>query len=110
MRRMIVIFLLWLAVLGMATPRGEAFAQDPQAYEPAWTPPRISFIDGEVSFWRSGAPDWSRAAINTPLAQGDELAAGSRGTLELQVGPRSFIRAWGDTQLGLLSQEPDFLQ
>jgi hypothetical protein len=110
MRRMITIFLIWLAVLGMATPRGEASAQDPQVNEPAWTPPRISYLDGEVSFWRSGAPDWSRAVVNTPLASGDELTAGSRGTLELQVGPRSFIRAWGNTQLGLLSQEPAFLQ
>ena len=110
MRRMTTTLLLCLVVLGMATPGGEVFAQDSQVNEPAWTPPRISYLNGEVSFWRSGAPDWSRAVVNTPLEPGDDLAAGSRGTLELQVGPRSFIRAWGDTQLGLLSQEPDFLQ
>src|SRR3989475_8956732 len=28
----------------------------------------------------------------------------------MQVGTRAFVRAWGDTQLGLANQEPDFLQ
>jgi hypothetical protein len=74
------------------------------------TPPRLSYIDGEVSFWRPGAQNWAPAQLNTPLAPGDELYTGNRGNLELQVGPRAFVRAWGDTQLGLANQEPDFLQ
>src|SRR5213593_4032346 len=74
------------------------------------TPPRLSFVDGEVSFWRPGAQDWAPAQVNTPLAPGDELYTGNRGNLELQVAPRAFVRAWGDTQLGLVNQEPDFLQ
>lgn len=74
------------------------------------TPARLSFTDGQVSFWRPGATDWAQAQINTPLAPGDELATGSPGTLELQIGARSFIRAWADTQLGLESQDPGFLQ
>ena len=36
------------------------------------TPPRLSFSDGEVSFWRPGADDWAPAQINTPIAPGDE--------------------------------------
>ena len=27
------------------------------------TPPRLSFVDGEVSFWRPGAEDWAPAQI-----------------------------------------------
>ncbi|MBI3630636.1 MAG: hypothetical protein HY217_13895, partial [Candidatus Rokubacteria bacterium] len=65
---------------------------------------------GAVSFWRPGAQDWAPAQINTPLAPGDELFTGNQGNLELQVGTRAFVRAWGDTQLGLANQEPDFLQ
>src|SRR5262249_61491464 len=40
------------------------------------TPPRISYINGQVSFWRPGADDWAPAKINTPLAPGDVLYAG----------------------------------
>jgi hypothetical protein len=74
------------------------------------TPPRLSYLDGEVSFWRPGADSWAPAQLNTPLVPGDELYTGNRGNLELQVGARAFVRAWGDTQLGLANQEPDFLQ
>ncbi|HET7875276.1 MAG TPA: DUF6600 domain-containing protein [Methylomirabilota bacterium] len=70
----------------------------------------MSYATGEVSFWRPGATEWAPAQINTPLAPGDELYTGNQGNLELQVGPRAFVRAWGDTQLGLTNQEPDFLQ
>jgi hypothetical protein len=74
------------------------------------TPPRLSYLEGEVSFWRPGAADWAPAQINTALAPGDETYTGNRGNLELQIGARAFVRAWGDTQLGLVNQEPDFLQ
>ena len=110
MRRIIRNLLLCLAMLGTTSLLGEAVAQETEVNDAARTPARISYTDGEASFWRPGAPEWSRAAINTPLAPGDELATSTRGTLELQVGPRSFVRAWTDTQLGLSSQEPDFLQ
>jgi hypothetical protein len=70
----------------------------------------LSFSDGEVSFWRPGADDWAPAQINTPIAPGDELYTGDRANLELQVGSRAFVRASGDTQLGLVNQDPDFLQ
>src|SRR5262249_23027699 len=74
------------------------------------TPPRLSYMNGEVSFWRSGAADWGAAQVNTPLAPGDELYTGGAGNLELQVGGRAFVRAWTDTQIGLVNQEPDFIQ
>src|SRR5207302_11226814 len=74
------------------------------------TPPRLSYVEGEVSFWRPGAADWAPAQINTALVPGDETYTGNRGNLELQVGARAFVRAWGDTQRGLVNQEPDFLQ
>ena len=74
------------------------------------TPPRLSFVDGQVSFWRPGAQDWAQAQVNTPLAPGDQLSTGSPGNLELQIGARAFVRGWANTQLGLENQEPDFLQ
>src|SRR3989442_3505031 len=74
------------------------------------TPPRLNYVDGEVSFWRPGAPNWAPAQVNTPLAAGDETYTGNRGNLELQIGARALLRAWGDTQLGLVNPEPDFPQ
>jgi hypothetical protein len=74
------------------------------------TPPRLSFADGQVSFWRPGAQEWAAAQVNTPLAPGDELYTGSPGNLELQIGSRAFVRGWANTQLGLANQEPSFLQ
>src|SRR5262249_11549817 len=74
------------------------------------TPPRLSYVNGEVSYWRPGAADWTPAQINTALAPGDETYTGNGGNLELQVGARAFVRAWGDSQVGLVNQEPDFIQ
>ena len=74
------------------------------------TPPRLSYVDGQVSFWRPGAPEWVAAQINTALAPGDELSTGSPGNVEVQVGARAFLRAWAGTAVGLVNQEPDFLQ
>src|SRR5213593_288177 len=74
------------------------------------TPPRLSFVDGEVSFWRPGAEDWAPAQVNTALAPGDALYAGTAANLELQIGPRAFLRAGAETQVGLENHEPDFLQ
>jgi len=90
--------------------RAEEPSSESQAGAISRTPPRLSYTDGQVSFWRPGAQDWTPAQVNTPLAPGDELYTAHQGDVELQVGTRAFVRTWGDTQLGLANQEPDFLQ
>jgi hypothetical protein len=97
-------------VFEMAPGVGVARAAESEEGAIGATPPRLSYVDGEVSYFRPGAQDWAPAQVNTPLAPGDELYTGNRGNLELQVGARAFVRAWGDSQLGLVNQEPDFLQ
>jgi hypothetical protein len=67
-------------------------------------------MDGEVSFWRDGAQDWTPAALNMPLAPGDVLYAGPNGTVEVQLAPAIFARATYNTQLALDNQEADFVQ
>ncbi|OGL19055.1 MAG: hypothetical protein A3K12_03630 [Candidatus Rokubacteria bacterium RIFCSPLOWO2_12_FULL_71_19] len=74
------------------------------------TPPRVSYINSEVSFWRPGATDWTPAQLNTPLAPGDLLYTGPGGNVEIQIGARAFVRAAEGTQLGLVTHEPDFVQ
>src|SRR5690242_21682455 len=79
-----------------APPATSAPVTDDQGAGP--TPPRLSYTDGDVSFWRPGGDDWAPAQVNTPLAAGDQLYTGIRGNLELHIGSRSFARAWGDSQ------------
>jgi hypothetical protein len=74
------------------------------------TPPRLSFVDGNVSFWRVGYENWEAARLNIAMAPGDLLYTGADSNFELQVAGRAFVRAGADTQLGLVSQEPDYLQ
>ena len=85
-------------------------AQQGETEELDRTPPRLSFTDGEVSFWRTGAEDWTPAQVNTPLGEGDQLYAGDAANLEIQIGSRAFVRAGEQTQLGLTNLEPDFVQ
>jgi len=96
-----------LAALGSAG-RARALDETPVGFER--TPPRLSYSDGEVSFWRPGATDWAPARVNTPLAESDELYTGAGANLELQVGQRAYVRAGENTQLGLSNLEPDYLQ
>lgn len=83
-------------------------AADAEAWAP--TPPRLSNIDGDVSYWRPGAEDWAEARRNLALAEGDALYTGDGANLEVQFGPRSFVRADENTQLSLVSLEPRRIQ
>jgi hypothetical protein len=83
---------------------------DGQNEDAALTPPRLSYADGDASFWRPGGDDWAPAQVNTPLAPGDQLYTGNRGNVEMQIDSRTFVRAWGDSQLGLENHTADFVQ
>ncbi len=109
LRRMLAAVMVLTTMLGGAGA-ARATALDNEAEAPDATPPRLSYTAGSVSFWRPGGDDWAPAQLNTPLAEGDELYTARDGNLELQVGARAFVRAWGDTQLGLVNHDPSFLQ
>lgn len=95
---------------------GTAVAADPppppegEPPFPEITPPRLSLVEGAVSFWRPGAEDWTPALVNTALAAGDRLYADDDANLELEVGARTFVRAGEKTQIVIANIEPDFLQ
>ena len=109
LRRMLAAAMVLTTMLGGAGA-ARATAADNEAETPDATPPRLSYTAGSVSFWRPGGDDWAPAQLNTPLAEGDELYTARDGNLELQIGGRAFVRAWGDTQLGLVNHDPSFLQ
>ena len=85
-------------------------AQGDEAQTLVATPARISYIDGQVSFWRPGSAEWTPARVNMPLAPGDSLYTGPNSNVEVQIGPRAFLRAAEETQVGLDNQEPGFVQ
>ncbi|HEX9180122.1 MAG TPA: DUF6600 domain-containing protein, partial [Burkholderiales bacterium] len=87
-----------------------AAAADPEGPPTDLTPPRLSFMEGQASFWRPGAEDWVPAQVNTPLWPGDALYTDRQANLEIQVGARAFVRLAERTQLGLINLEPDLLQ
>jgi len=93
---------------GVGATGGVARAQNDRAA--GLTPPRLSFVDGEASFWRPGAEDWAPAQINTALAAGDSVYAGDAANLELQVAGRAFVRAGAGTEIDLDSLDPGYTQ
>ncbi|MGK2952777.1 MAG: FecR domain-containing protein, partial [Thiobacillus sp.] len=83
-------------------------ANDDEVWMP--TPPRLSFIDGEVSYWREGAEDWALARPNLALAVGDAFYTATNANLEVQFGSRSFVRVDENSQLTLLDQDEYYIQ
>ncbi|HMM46834.1 MAG TPA: FecR domain-containing protein [Thiobacillaceae bacterium] len=104
LKRVCLIPLLFL----LAWAHAPAWAEDDDAWAP--TPPRLSYIDGEASYWRPGADAWAEARRNLALAAGDALYTRDGSNLEVQFGPRRFVRVEANTQLGLVSQEPQRIQ
>ena len=74
------------------------------------TPPRLSLLDGQVSFWRPGAQDCAPAVLNTPLVAGDSLFTGPGANAEVQIGAHAYLRMGSSTQLQVSDIEPDYLQ
>jgi len=105
LRRIYLVPLLFLFAMPWALAQA---ADDDSEWTP--TPPRLSFIDGEVSAWRPGADDWVRARPNLALSEGDALYTGAGANFEVQFGSRSFVRADEHTQLSLLQQEASLIQ
>ena len=108
MRRMATRILALMCLFAMGVGTIAARAQPERAAGP--TPPRLAFVNGEVSFWRPGAEDWAPAQVNTALAAGDALYVGDGGNVELQIGARAYVRAGSGTQLGLDTLEIGYMQ
>src|ERR1043165_9339462 len=85
------VFALTLA-MGVSAPR----AQEARAV--GASPPRLSFMDGGVSYFRPGADDWDGAQINAEVGVGDSLYAGNGGNVEVEIGTRAWVRAGSGTQ------------
>lgn len=105
-----------LALLLAAVP---AYAQAPppaaQDQPPATqaAPPgrvgRVAFVSGNVAVYQLGQTDWTKAAINLPVAGGDWFATDSQGRAELRIGPDSVDLA-NDTEVNFAALHDAVLQ
>ena len=83
---------LGLGALVLALAGADAREPEPGAgFE--LTPPRLAFVDGEVSFLRRGAEDWAPARANLALASGDRLRASADVSAETLRGGLQVLRA-----------------
>ena len=86
MRKRAVIFgLILFGMLGEAvTTAAESRPAAEEAQTIGRTPPRLSFLEGQVSFWRPGAEDWAQASLSEPPA-GPVSSATSASAVMLSV-------------------------
>jgi len=89
-----------------------AFAVDrPLAMEtPAEKIVRASFVQGETSYQRGDADDWSALGVNTPLMTGDSLYTARGARAEVSLGRGNFARMSDDAQIDLVSMTAEVTQ
>ena len=71
------------------------------------TPPRLSLVNGPVSFWRQGMPTWRTAMLNTPLAPGDAIATSESANAEVQIGAYAWLRAANATEFSITANQAE---
>jgi len=71
---------------------------------------RLSLIQGDVQVSGRDLEDWTGAAINTPLAEGDRLWVADDGRAELQLQGGFFIRLGERSSLDIVSLENGSIQ
>jgi len=101
----------WAGSSSPPPPAGAPAPTDPEAQADAQeaTPPRVSYVHGEVSFCGRAPPTGPRPRSTCPGPRRRALHR-TGGHVEIQIGPRSFARAAYGAQIGLDNQEPDFIQ
>jgi hypothetical protein len=62
---------------------------------------RISLIHGDVSTQRGDSGDWSAAALNQPVVEGDKLSTGERSRTEVQLDYADILRLAASAQANI---------
>jgi hypothetical protein len=68
---------------------------------------RLSFIDGDVQALVKDTTDWTDAAVNLPLNEGDRLWVSDGGKAELQIEGGVYVRGSGNTAVDILTINRD---
>lgn len=99
-----------LLTLCLAALRLPAWAEEPDDTPALPVPARLSIVEGTASFWRPGDDGWSPAQVNMALAAGDAVVAGDGSTVEIQIGPRAYVRLMAGTQVELVRQDVERIE
>lgn len=71
---------------------------------------RVSLIEGNVQVLIKDSTDWTDAAANIPLSEGDRLWVPDGGKTEIQIRGGVFVRGDGNTALDILSADQESAQ
>src|SRR5215470_12596845 len=58
---------------------------------------RITFVNGDVQIRRSGSADWEKVTVDLPVVEGDEIATGTNGLLEIQLESLRQLRFYNNS-------------
>lgn len=71
---------------------------------------RVSLIEGDASYLRGDADDWTGVAVNAPLVTGDRLYTAADSRAEIQLDPITYARLSSETEVSMLELGPDVTQ
>jgi hypothetical protein len=71
---------------------------------------RLSLINGDVQMQIKDSTDWTDAAINVPLGEGDRLWVPAEGRAEVQIRGGVYVRAGDNTALDILTMSDNAAQ
>jgi hypothetical protein len=105
--RVLAVLLLWSLASAFSPP---AFAEE-ESSQPYGNVrvSRISLIEGEVLLQRGDDEEWMAASVNMPLRPHDKLWATDDARAEVQFDDGTVVRLAENTNLDLLSLEPDWV-
>ena len=81
--------------------------EEPDDYDVKARVVRISLINGQVNLMRSGNQEWEPVRLNYPLVEGDTIATGKDGRIEIQIDARNFLRLTANTVCGCVDGRID---
>src|SRR5581483_11032192 len=92
-----------LAAVTVSLAAGEARAETTR--EPGVA--RVSLIEGEASYFRSDADDWSAVSVNAPLVTGDRFYSAEGSRAEIEAAPGVDVRLGAETEIDMVELAPD---
>lgn len=95
-------------VLGCAIVAGAARRATAADDEPGVA--RVSLIEGDASYLRGDADDWTGVAVNAPLVTGDRFYTAADSRAEIQLDPATYVRLSSETEISMLELGPEVTQ
>jgi hypothetical protein len=104
-----ILAVLVLSSLACAYPPSAFAEEEPSDPYGTVRVSRISLIEGEVLLQRGDDEEWVAASVNMPLRPHDKLWATDDARAEVQFDDGTLVRLAENTNLDLISLEPDWI-